>query len=132
MKRLTIIVLVFAGFLLAACNGDQPQISLESTNLDLGDVVNGEIIERDLMVRNAGSGTLVVESVSTSCGCTSATLEPMTISPAGDAILHIEFDSGAHGPDENGQLTRQIFISSNDPQQPDMIVELAANVLPAE
>jgi len=71
-----------------------------------------------------------VEAVSTSCGCTTATLEPMTIQPGETALLRIEFDSGAHGPEANGPLTRQVFIASNDPEQTETVVEIKANVLP--
>jgi len=81
-------------------------------------------------VRNIGQKPLVVDSVSTSCGCTSATLEPMTIDPGETANLHIELDSGAHGDELTGPLIRQVFIASNDPQQPEAQVELSVDILP--
>lgn len=115
--------------LLGAC-GSRPLIFVEQTSLDLGDVVNGEIVVRELEVKNTGQADLIIDAVTSSCGCTRASLEPMTIPPGGHGTLHIEFDSGAHGPDQNGELIRQIFIASNDPDQPEAIVELIANVLP--
>jgi len=130
MKKVIIIALLSAALLLAACNTGQPQIRLEVTNLDLGDVVNGEIVNREVRVRNDGTAALVVETVSTSCGCTQAALDPMTIPPGESAALFIAFDSGAHGPDLTGTLIRQVFIVSNDPQQGEAMVELAANILP--
>lgn len=130
MGKLALLLFLFAGLLLVACNAGQPQISLETTSLDLGDVVNGEIIARDVKVRNAGEKALIVEAISTSCGCTQATLEPMTIAPGDSATLHIEFDSGAHGPDLTGPLIRQVFIASNDPQDPEVVVEIGTNILP--
>jgi hypothetical protein len=42
--------------------------------------------------------------------------------------LHIEFDSGFHGPDLTGPLIRQVFIKSNDLQRPELQVELSVNV----
>ena len=113
---------------LVGCASKQPQISLVST-LELGDVVNGEIINRDVTVYNQGEAPLVVEAVSTSCGCTKATLDPMTIPAGGSGILHLEFDSGAHGPELTGELMRQVFIASNDPRQPEVILEFTANIL---
>ena len=129
MRKLILIFLLFTGLFLVACKSKAPQISLELTEIDLGDVVNGEVIIRDVVVRNEGDAALVVDTVSTSCGCTQATLEPMTLAPGQDATLHIEFDSGAHGPDLNGSLVRQVFINSNDPQQPEALIELSANVM---
>lgn len=132
MQKLFVITLLLTTLFLAACNAGQPQIGLEVTNLDLGDVVNGEIVNREVTVRNDGTKELVVETVSTSCGCTQATLDPMTIPPGESATLFIEFDSGAHGSELTGALIRQVFVVSNDPEQAEAVVELAANVLPPE
>ena len=127
-----LLTFVLAGLFLVACAGGQPQITLETTHFDFGDVVNGEIISRDIVVRNDGNGPIIAQSVSTTCGCTTATLEPMTI-PAGEfANLHITFDSGAHGPELMGQITRQIFVISNDPNQPEAMVEFTANIVTEE
>lgn len=130
MRKLTFILLVSLGLLLAACSGGEPSIVVEADNLELGTVTNGEIVTRELFVRNEGEADLVVDSVSTSCGCTQATLSPMTIAPGQSGTLHIEFDSGAHGEDLNGALIRQVFITSNDPNQPDFVVEMSVTVEP--
>jgi hypothetical protein len=94
----------------------------------LENVVIGEIVIRDLTVRNAGKADLVVESVITSCACAQATVDTMTIGGNGIGSLHVEFDSGFHGPDFTGPLFRQVFIYSNDPQRPELQVELTVNV----
>ena len=131
IKRL-IITFVLAGLLLAACSGGQPQINLETAHFDFGDVLNGEILSYDIVVRNEGTKPVIAKSVSTTCGCTTAGLEPMTIPVGGSANLHITFDSGAHGPELTGQITRQIFITSNDPDQPEAMVEFTANIVTKE
>lgn len=128
----TLLPVVLAGLFLVACNAGQPQITLETTNIDLGDVVNGEIIVREVAVQNTGERELAIEAVSTSCGCTQARLEPKNIVPGGSGTLHIEFDAGAHGSELTGPLVRQIFIASNDPQRPELVVELAVNILPPD
>ncbi len=122
---------LLGSLLLVACGGSKPQINLEMNELKLGDVVNGEIVNREVRVDNTGQAELVIEYISTSCGCTKATLEPMTVAPGGQATLTVTFDSGAHGPEETGELVRQVFIASNDPVQPEVVLELTANVLPA-
>ncbi len=123
-------ILLFMSILLAACGFAQPAIAVDATNFDFGEVVNGEIATHDFVVRNEGNAPLTVESVITTCGCTTATLEPMTV-PAGESgVLHIAFDSGAHGPDLTGEIVRQVFITSNDPDQPEVVVEIKAKVLP--
>jgi len=132
MKRFALFALLAFGlFTLAAC-APKPAISAEETLFDFGEVVNGNIVSRDVAITNTGQGTLVVETISTSCGCTTATLDPMTLEPGQSGTLHIEFDSGAHGPELTGTLTRQIFIVSNDPEQPELLVEFTATVLPPD
>lgn len=126
---LLVLIIVSGGMSLAACSST-PQLEIETTTMDLGDVVNGDIAGRDVTVHNNGTAPLVVDSVSTSCGCTSATLTPMTIDPGETGTLHIELDSGAHGPELTGPLVRQVFLASNDPAQPEAQVELTVNILP--
>lgn len=131
-KRRLLLSLLFliAIVALGACSGGEADIAIEVQALDLGDVPNGTIATRDLAVRNSGEGMLIVDSISTSCGCTSATLEPMEIGPGESGTLHIEYDAGAHGPDLTGPLVRQVFINSNDPDTPEVTVEVAVNVIP--
>lgn len=135
MRILTLLCLLL---LLTACGGGAeatapqaataPTLSLETTTLPLGDVPNGQIVERDVVVTNTGGAPLVVESLTTSCGCTTATLDAMTIAPNATATLHIAFDSGAHGPDLRGELLRQVMLVTNDPARPEAVVELTANI----
>ncbi|MDT8304546.1 MAG: DUF1573 domain-containing protein [Anaerolineae bacterium] len=124
--------LVVTAAFLAACSRGEPQIVVETLQFDFGDVPNGEIAARDVRVRNGGDAVLVVEGISTSCGCTSATLAPMRLAPGEQGTLHIEYDAGAHGPDLTGPLVRQVFINSNDPAQPEVTVELAVNITPRQ
>jgi hypothetical protein len=123
-------LVLLAGFL-SGCGG-RPQIAVAENNLELGDVVNGEVVTREVLVQNNGQTDLVIEGVTTSCGCTHAAVEPMTIRPGDSGTLSIRFDSGAHGSELSGQLIRQVFITSNDPQRPEIVIELAANILPPD
>lgn len=124
------LILLLVTVLLAACGGGEPAIALETNQLDLGDVPNGQIVTREVLVSNHGDAVLLVGGVSTSCGCTSATIEPMELAPGESGTVHIELDSGAHGPELRGPLVRQVFIQSNDPDQPEVTVELVVNVTP--
>lgn len=131
-RTLALITISFATLALTACAGGSPALSLEQKEVDLGEVVNGEVVEIELPIRNTGDGDLVIEAVSTSCGCTSAEVRPTIVAPGNEGVLHIEYDSGAHGPDETGPIMRQIFIASNDPDQPEAEVRITAEVLPPE
>jgi len=128
MRRLVFSIVLLSGFLIVACSSGQPGIAADETSLDLGDVINGDILTRDLTLRNTGKADLEINDIITSCTCTQATVDPMTISAGQSGILHIRFDSGFHGPDLTGPLIRQVFINSNDPKQPELKIEFLVNV----
>jgi hypothetical protein len=124
-------LLAASAALLAACAGGAPDIFLEEEQLDLGTVQNGEVRSFEVAVTNQGSRDLVIEAVSTSCGCTTARVIPTTLRPGESGSLQVTFDAGAHGPEERGSVIRQVFIASNDPDQPELEFRLTADILPA-
>ena len=121
-------LLILVSLLLAACQPGQPSISVDTLEFDFGDITLGEVVSRELVVSNTGSGTLVIESLSTSCGCTKAVLDRMEI-PAGEsAILHITYDSGSHGR-VTGYVSRRVYIKSNDARHPELSIQFTANLI---
>ncbi|GMR11285.1 MAG: hypothetical protein BMS9Abin28_2113 [Anaerolineae bacterium] len=131
MKLILAIIGVLFAVLLAACGGGAPDIELSQTETDLGVITNGEIRTIDVSVQNLGDGDLVIEAVTTSCGCTSAAITPEVIPPGGIGTLAVRYDSGAHGPDEVGSVMRQVFIASNDPSQPEVEFRFTAELISA-
>ena len=132
-RTLAAVILVgAAAALLAACSSGAPDIRLDQTQLDLGQVVNGEVRTIEVSVLNQGNTDLVIEAVSTSCGCTSAQIIPTTLGPGERGSLQVSFDSGAHGPEELGPVMRQVFIASNDPDQPEVDFRFTAEILPPD
>ena len=132
IQRKVLIGIGLTAILLASCIGGAPDLVLGDTEVDLGEVINGQILTLEIPVQNSGSEELVIEAVTTSCGCTSAEVKPSTIAPGDEGVLHIQYDSGAHGPEANGPVLRQIFIASNDPDQPETEFHILANVIPPE
>lgn len=130
MKKITLLAGMLAFILvLAACSGQSPEIVLGTDSFEFGEVVNGVIAEKDLTITNNGGAPLVIEEISTSCGCTTAEANPSAINPGESGVLHIEFDSGAHGPELTGELMRQIFLQTNDPNNPEVVITFTAIVV---
>ena len=119
-------VLILAAWLLAACTEGAPDIDVARA-YDLGSVIKGDLAVADFPVRNLGDGPLTVAAVSTSCGCTKATLTPMTIAPGAEARLRIEYDSAAHEEDL-GLIERFVFVSSDDPDEDDVQIKFTVLV----
>jgi len=130
-RRLLLVLILVgaAAALLAACNPREPDIRLDQSQIDLGQVVNGEVRSFEVALLNQGDGDLVIVSVSTSCGCTSAQAVPATLGPGERGVLQVTYDSGAHGPEEHGSVMRQVFIASNDPDQPEVEFRFNADIL---
>jgi hypothetical protein len=124
----TIILILAAGLLLAACSRGAPDIDVVSA-YDAGSIVKGSSAVAELVVRNLGDRPLTVASVSTSCGCTKAVLAPMVIAAGGEANLRVEYDSAAHEEDM-GFIERFIFISSDDPDENDARISFTVTVEP--
>lgn len=126
--RLAVVALL-AVLLIGGCSGATPEIVLGEQSADLGQVANGQVRTIEVSVGNAGRSDLVIEAVSTSCGCTTATIDPMTIEPGQAGKLTIKYDSGAHGPEFTGPVMRQVFIDSNDPDRPEVEFDFTADVV---
>ncbi len=124
MKHLFFILLAF---LLTACGGSGSPVVEVVGNYDFGVVTKGETVTAVLPLRNAGQATLVVENISTSCGCTTATLSTMSLAPQEEATLVVSYDSGAHEADI-GLLDRHVFVATNDPEQAVVMIRFTALV----
>lgn len=105
---------------------------MDRTELSLGKVINGEIRTFEVSIQNQGTAELEIEEVTTSCGCTQAEILPTIIAPNETGILRVRYDSGAHGPELSGTVLRQIFIASNDPDEPEVEFRFSAEILPPE
>ncbi len=119
-------VLILTVWLLAACAPGVPDVDVVSA-YDMGTVVKGDLAVADIPVVNRGDGPLTVVAVSTSCGCTKATLTPMIIAPGAEARLRVVYDSGIHEEDQ-GLIKRSVFISSDDPDEDDVEIKFTVFV----
>jgi len=125
------LVLGTIALLLVACSSGTAELVLDQSTIDLGQLVNGEVRTIEIPLRNTGSSDLVIQSVTTSCGCTSAEVSPLTIPPGESGVLLVQFDSGAHGPEANGPVMRQVFITSNDSAESEIEFRFSAVVVAA-
>jgi hypothetical protein len=124
------------GYKVAHAPAERPQIVLEPQKVDLGNVSTKEgKVESSLTITNVGQKDLVIDSLSTSCGCTMVSVVnngqegpvfgtgtpsagwSTTIRPGETAELRIYYDPTFH-PDARGPMMREIYFSSNDPVDP--------------
>ena len=114
-----------------------PRIEIVEVDRDLGTVSQEQgVVSTDFEFRNTGKSNLVINKLSSSCGCTSASVVyqdnvgpkftmaghgqenptgwEVAIKPGDSAILRVFYDPTVH-PDFEGVATRTASIFSNDP-----------------
>jgi len=126
---------------------DQAKAEAGETNYDWGEIkINGGNAEKVFLIKNTGTGPLILSSVSTSCMCTTAQViingkeSPFfgmhqksswmgEVSAGREAELKIVFDPAFHGPSGVGVMTRQIEVATNDKNNPKLEFTLKGNVV---
>jgi hypothetical protein len=102
-----------------------PTAAVDPLTLDLGMIDEGGSFERFVEVKNVGDGVLVLEDVKTSCGCTAAAVDGVTELKSGQSQkVKVTFNSKG----QEGQITKKIHITTNDPEHKDVEVTLKADV----
>lgn len=79
---------------------------------NFGKVKQGDVLTHEFVFKNAGPGTLVVERVETSCGCTAALASADKIEPGAEGKIKTTFDTRGY----SGKMTRYVYFLSNDEQ----------------
>jgi len=106
----------------------QPDITVKPTNRDLGYVSRNDVINLNYAVVNEGNQDLIVDSLVTSCGCTTAVLSNNIIPPGQRADLKVRFDVGFHKMQPGEQVVRIVWLKTNDPDMPIGIARLTATI----
>jgi hypothetical protein len=84
-------------------------ISFREYEYNFGKVTEGEKIGHAFIFINEGTGSLVITSATTSCGCTVPEYEDKPIPPGGNGTLEVVFDTSGR----NGIQTKTISVKSN-------------------
>ena len=121
--------LIFIGLTLLFCGATTsfalPQLVVDSSLIDWGNIYSGEKREHRFVLKNDGDTPLVIQQVKSSCGCTAAMVSSKTILPAGQTELRVRFNS----KNFRGRVTKKVTVVSNDPQQPKKHFTLQAHVI---
>jgi hypothetical protein len=109
----------------AATNG--PVISFKETTFDFGSIKDGEVVKHTFTFTNTGQSPLVIESATSTCGCTVPQVPEAPIAPGADGKIEVQFNSAGKG---GTQQMKVISIKANT--QPEITqVNIKANVLAA-
>lgn len=93
-------------------------------NHDFGTVESGPIVEHAFPVRNLGTETVYISSVSAPCGCTAALLSSAYLAPGEEGRVQVSFDT--YGL--SGEQSKTVVVRSNDPTNPELTLTLHGTV----
>ncbi len=105
-------------------SGPAPRIEFDATVGDAGSFWEGDKAEHIFKFKNTGEGTLVIEEVRTSCGCTAALVSNKNIEPGGEGEIKASFNTKRY----QGKQSKNIFVTTNDPENKSIQLQLKANI----
>ena len=121
-----LVVVVGVGY--AALPEPRGDIELSATEFDFGTVANNAPVDHVFQVHNAGDGPLQISGVSTSCGCTSATVGRDRLAPGESTELRVSYDPLTHDG-ATGQFMRVVYVRSDDPDTPEATLTIHVTVV---
>lgn len=101
-----------------------PDLVVVEPAVDLGEVVKGNDVVHEFVLRNEGSEPLEIERVQSTCGCTVASFDQV-VPPGGSGVVTAKLESLRLNGD--GTVTLRVF--SNDPDNPVENLELQYDVV---
>lgn len=105
-------------------------VSLSPDTKALGTVVYGDVATTAFTLTNYTPMPLKITRVSTSCGCTKASVEKEELEAYESTTVNVSFDPAVHKDDTDlGNLTRTIYVETDNPNYPDLESKITATVI---
>lgn len=101
-----------------------PDIHVAQREHDCGDVYQGAKCEHEFKVKNNGQGTLILERVHATCGCTTTIESKKELGAGEEGIIKVTFDTARF----TGKRTKSVVVYSNDPDEPELELQITANI----
>ena len=121
-------IYAFATLLMLSCRVPYANAQLavmEGNQVSFGKIYQtGEVVHKVLTLKNAGSDSITIKRVSTSCGCTAALVSDSVLAPGQETEVKIQFNPTGY----IGEVTKYVYISNSDPKNQLMTVKLTGYV----
>ncbi len=92
-----------------------PVLRFSGNEVAYGDLLQGEVTEKELKIFNDGDAPLVITTATPSCGCTTVVSFDREIAPGTAGTVRFQIDSKKIKP---GESNKRIQFATNDPKQP--------------
>ncbi len=101
------------------------RITFEKVTHNFGDVGPGTNHFCEFRFTNTGEGVLKIGQVDKTCGCTPFSLDKTTYAPGESGTLKVRY----YAELEQGSTTKQLFVHTNDSQNPKVALTINARVI---
>ena len=101
-----------------------PRIAVEPPAFDFGKALQNKTLQKEFSIRNLGDADLVLDSVTTSCGCTVADGYAKLVKPGASTHMLVSLQTRT----SSGKLQKSVLIKSNDPAKGLYELKLEATV----
>lgn len=123
------LVALAAGALLASAAPrstaeEGPRLRVEPASFDFGRALPEKTLRKEFTLRNLGDRELVIEAVSTTCGCTAAIAGEKRLAPGRSTPLTVTLETRHY----RGRVDRKVLVRSNDARTPLVEVGVSATV----
>lgn len=95
-----------------AFTGPPPVVKVDEPTVDFGKLISPETINATLKLKNVGEGTLTIESVQPTCGCTVMSNWAKTVPPGGTW----ETTATVRLTGYSGRVSKPVIVHTNDPK----------------
>jgi hypothetical protein len=114
MPILVLALALVAGFAsaspLAGGSVAGPKINVEPEAFDFGKALQNKEVKKEFVIRNIGTEDLVIERVTTTCGCTVADGYSKLVKPGQSTTMEVRLQTRSF----NGRMERKVLVRSND------------------
>jgi hypothetical protein len=117
-------LVVILGFSILWGEGHQSKIKFKELTHSFGKIKQGAVLTYEFVFTNEGDAPLLIQKVLASCGCTAALVSDEKVAPGKQGVIEVKLDSQGYG----GQISKVIYVDSNDPVQARMMLEITADI----
>ncbi len=102
------------------------KISFTKEKHDYGTIKNGANGICTFEFKNTGNAPLIISNAKGSCGCTVPTWPHEPIAPGAKGSIEVKYDTK-----RAGAINKMVTITSNAVNEPNQVIRITGNVLPA-
>jgi hypothetical protein len=125
MRKLFYLAMILLSFLGGSMAFAAPNLQVTEPTFNFGEVFQGDKVLHVFEFVNQGDEPLLVDRVTSSCGCTAVLVSEKNLAPGSKGEIQANFDSSRF----NGSVSKTIYLYTNDPVRPVMQLHILGKVL---